>query len=939
MTHSATPRTASVRPSWPERGTPALGRAERLRLRVWRLAGLGIALLAAAGLAVRPAPVYAQQPAAQAAGSPAPAAQGDGAVVRATLDNGLRLIVVRNTLAPVVSTSVNYLVGSNESPGGFPGMAHAQEHMMFRGSPGLSADQLAAIGNIMGGEFNANTREALTQYLYTVPAEDLNVALHIEALRMQGILDSQAAWSEERGAIEQEVAQDLSSPNYVLYSKLRRILFAGTPYAHDALGTRPSFDKTTAQMLKAFYDHWYAPNNAILIVAGDVEPDRVVAQVKQLFGGIKSKKLPPRPAIDLQPVKAQSIEVNTNRPTGTRMIAWRMPGLDSPDFPALEVLSDVLNSQRFALYDLVAQGKAVGAYFALDPMKKASMAYAAVSFAPGQDVDALDKNVRSILANVKKNGVPADLVAAAKLQERSEAEFQKTSIDGLASVWSEAVAVYGLHSPAEDLERIEKVTPADVQRVAAKYIDLSNAVSATMVPHGSGRPVAAGGSGFGGQETIHLGKSTATQLPEWAAAKLSQLQVPKLTTNPVESLLPNGLRLIVQPENVSDTVSVYGHIRNRPEVEEPKGKEGVDDILEQLFNYGTEHHDRLAFQQALDAIGAMENAGSDFGVQVLANDFDRGVELLAENELHPALPKQPFEILRAQLAQITAARNQSPSFLTQLSLKQSLLPKDDPSLRHATAETVKGLTLDDAVAYYRYAFRPDLATIVVIGNVTPDAARKTIEKYFGDWSAKGPKPETELPKAPPNMRHVVAVPDSTRVQDIVVLAEVMTLTRHDEDYYALELGNAVLGGGFYTARLSVELRKKQGLVYSVGSGIQAGRNRSVFLAQYASDPQNVDKAAQIVRQEFARMQNNPVPAEELHRVKAYLLRQIPLGESGEHQIARGFIQRVDDELPLDEPRIAAERFVALSPAQVEKAFAKWVRPDDFVQVSQGPPPK
>ncbi len=901
-----------------------------------RLAAFAAAAAAAAWLALLPAATEAQQAGANAQ---AAVAQGDGDVVRATLDNGLRLIVVRNTLAPVVSTLVNYLVGSNESPQGYPGMAHAEEHMMFRGSPGLSADQLAAIGNIMGGEFNANTREALTQYLYTVPAEDLDVALHIEALRMQGILDTQAAWGQERGAIEQEVAQDLSNPNYVLYARLRRILFAGTPYAHDALGTRPSFEKTTSAMLNEFYDRWYAPNNAILIVAGDVEPDKVVALAKELFGGIKSKELPTRPMIDLQPVKSQSFQVDTNRPTGTRMIAWRMPGLESPDFPALEVLSDVLNSQRFALYDLVVQGKAVGSYFALDPMRKASMAYTAVSFAPGQDVDALEKAVRAILENVKKNGVPADLVAAAKLQERSEAEFQKTSIDGLASVWAEAVAVYGLDSPAEDLERIQKVTPADVQRVAAKYIDLSNAVSATMVPHGSGRPTAAGGPGFGGQETIQLGKSTATKLPEWAAAKLSQLQVPKLTTSPVVSMLPNGLRLIVQPENVSDTISVFGHIRNRPDVEEPKGKEGVDEILEELFNYGTEHRDRLAFQQALDAIGAMENAGSDFGVQVLASDFDRGVELLAENELHPALPKQPFEILRAQLAQITAARNQSPSFLTQLSLKQGLLPKDDPSLRHPTAETVKGLTLDDAVAYYHYAFRPDLTTIVVIGNVTPEQAKTTVAKYFGDWSAKGPKPETELPKAPPNMQHIVAVPDSTRVQDIVVLGEVMTLTRHDEDYYPLELGNAVLGGGFYTARLSVELRKKSGLVYSVGSGLQAGRNRSVFLAQYASDPQNVEKAAQIVRQEFARMQKTPVPEEELRRVKAYLLRQIPLEESSEGQIARGFIQRVNQDLPLDEPRVAAERYVALSPDQVQKAFAKWVRPDDFVRVSQGPAPK
>src|ERR1700733_5603550 len=142
-------------------------------------------------------------------------ARADSApVLRASLPNGLRVIIVRNSLAPVVSTSVNYLVGSDEAPAGFPGTAHAQEHMMFRGSPGLSADQLADIGSVVGGNFNANTRESLTQYLFTVPAEDLDVALHIEATRMQDVLDSQADWDLERGAIEQEVAQDLSNPEY-----------------------------------------------------------------------------------------------------------------------------------------------------------------------------------------------------------------------------------------------------------------------------------------------------------------------------------------------------------------------------------------------------------------------------------------------------------------------------------------------------------------------------------------------------------------------------------------------------------------------------------------------------------------------------------------------------------------------------------------------------
>src|SRR5579862_2451920 len=306
-------------------------------------------------------------------------------VTRAVLPNGLRVVIVRNPLAPVVSTVINYQVGSDEAPAGFPGMAHAQEHMMFRGSPGLTADQLASIGAVMGGDFNADTRESITQYLFTVPADDLSVALHIEALRMKSVDDSAQGWDQERGAIEQEVAQDLSDPAYVLYSKLRGVAFAGTPYAHDALGTRPSFDKTSAQMLQKFYSTWYAPNNALMVIVGDVDPQKTLAQVRELFGDIPTKKLPPRPTVTLQPMKATSFTVDTDQPNSALMLALRVPGARSADFPALEVLSDVLSSRRFDLFGLVPQGKALDAGFSLDPLPEAGLAYAALEFTAGSD--------------------------------------------------------------------------------------------------------------------------------------------------------------------------------------------------------------------------------------------------------------------------------------------------------------------------------------------------------------------------------------------------------------------------------------------------------------------------------------------------------------------------------------------------------------------------
>ena len=867
-----------------------------------------------------------------------PPVEMEGNVLRATLHNGLRVVIVRNTLAPVVATSVNYLVGSDEAPPGFPGTAHAEEHMMFRGSPGLTADQLADIGSLVGGDFNANTREDLTQYLFTVPAEDLDVALHIEALRMRAVLDTPAEWKQERGAIEQEVAQDLSEPSYVLFSRLRARMFAGTPYEHDALGTRPSFERTTAQMLKSFHNTWYAPNNAILVITGDVEPAATLTLVQQLFNEIPAKKLPPKPAVRLRPVEPTTILVDTDRPSGTLMIATRTPGPRDADFAALEVLSDVLSNRRFALYELVPQGRALSAEFGLEPLPESGLAYAALTFTSGEDPKTLERDVRAILARVVREGVPPELVAAAKMQERSAAQFQRNSIPELAAVWSDALALFGLSSPDEDLARIEKVTVDDVNRVARKYLDLGHAVTGVMMPRGSGPPVVARGGGFGGREAISLGEAHPTALPEWASKALQRLQVPESTLHPVVSTLPNGLSVIVQTADVSDTVSVFGHIRNRPETQEKPGEEGVAQVLDRLLTYGSEHLDRVAFQQALDDIGARQSAGTDFAVQVLTEHFDRGVELLADNELHPALPDKALEIIRGQVALGVAARNASPGFLAQRSLRAALYPADDPSLRMSTPETVRALTPAGVREYYTRVFRPDLTTIVVIGNVEPQRARAVIEHYFGGWSASGPKPQIDLPPVPANAPGTVAVPDASRVQDRVVLAQNLALTRSDPDYYPLALGNAVLGGSFYSTRLSIDLRKHAGLVYSVESVLQAGRTRSAYLVQYASDPQNVARAANMVAREITNMQTTPAGSDELTRVKAYLLRQIPLSEAGLDEIARAMLARTDLGLPLAEPQRAAERYIALDAAAVQEAFRKWLRPQDLVRVSTGPTP-
>jgi len=853
---------------------------------------------------------------------------------RETLPNGLRVIVVPDPLAPVVTTEMNYLVGSNESPDGFPGTAHALEHMMFRGSSGLSADQLNAILAGLGGDANASTAQTVTRYYLTVPADALDIALRIEATRMRGVLSTEALWEKERGAIEQEVASDLSNPQYLFYTRLLERLFAGTPYAHDALGTRPSFQRTTGGMLRDFHREWYAPNNAVLVVAGDVDPARALEAVKREFGAIPSRPIPPRPKVALRPLSPDSIEMDTDLPYGLAAVAWRLPGFRSPDFAAGQVLADALASQRGNLYALVADGHALSFDFEESALPDGAMAVAVAGFPKGGDGAQLVRRMKEIVDAYLRSGIPPDLVEASKRHEVADAQFRKNSVSGLASSWSDAVATEGRQSPDDDIEAIRKVTPEAVDRVAREYLVNDNAVVAVLTPKPSGKPVAT--AGYGGGESFAPAPTQGVKVPAWAKKAQELPPIPSLGTSPVVSVLPNGLRLIVQSESVSPTITVVGRVKTNPGLQEPPGKEGVSAVLEGLFPYGTTTMDRLAFQAALDNIDANASAGTDFSLQVLSDRFDPGMRLLAENLLHPALPPEAFRIVQRETASTLAGELQSPAYLTRRALRKGLYPVGDPALRQAVPATVNALSRSDVRAYYASVFRPDLTTMVIIGKVSPEAARAVVEKYFGGWKATGPKPRTDPPPVPDNAPSVTVVPDDRRVQDEVRLAQVVGITRTDPDYYALQLGNHVLTGGFYATRLYRDLREETGLVYSVESALEAGKTRSVFIVYYACDPPKVDAAKALVRRDLRAMADTPATAAELRQAKTLLLRRIPLEASSFDRIAQGLLSRAVEGLPLDEPVRAARRYLSLTADDVRAAFARRIRPDGFVQVTTGP---
>ena len=865
-----------------------------------------------------------------------PVAAHGADLARATLANGLRVVVVRDTLAPVVTTEVNYLVGSDEVPKGFPGTAHALEHMMFRGNPGLSQDQLAAIAANLGGSFNAQTTASVTQYFFDTPVQDLDVALKVEALRMRGLDLAPEKWAKERGAIEQEVARDLSSPDFRIYTQLQALMFEGTPYAHTPLGTRESFDKTSAAMLRAFHAQWYVPNNAILVIAGDVDPAAAIAKVKTQFADIPGRRLPARPHFDFRPVRATTLAQGTDSPYGSVYLAYRMPGLRSKDHAVALVLGRVLASQRAALYGMGMDGTALYGGFSLDALPEAGIGMAVGLFARGADPKPVLTRMRAIFADAATRGVDPELVEAAKRKAIADLEFERNSVSGLANAWSHALAFQALESPAAMKRAIEVVTPAHVNALARASFDPDHAVTAILTPESSDKPVA--GKGFGGAESFSASPTQPVQLPDWAAKAFADLPLPRSTLAPVSSVLPNGLRLVVQPETISDTVQVVGSVRTNPDLQAAPGEDGIADVLDALFVYGSVDRDRLRLHRDLDAISARASAGSGFSLAVPAAHFEEGMKLLADNELHPALPAQAFAVVQHQQAGFAAGQLQSPDFLMQHGIAKALLPAGDPALRHATPEQVRGLTLDKVRRYYAQTFRPDMTTIVIVGKVDPGEARRVVERTFGNWRSSGPRPVVDYPPVPPSGAAHLHVPDASAVQDEVQMTQTIAVTRDDPQRYALNLGNQVLGGGFYASRLYRDLRDRTGLVYSVDTAFDFDKHRGTYTVSYGSDPAKVAAASAIVVKDLLQMQTEPVPADDLKRAKSILLRRIALSESSFGAIGGQLLTFASQGRPLDSMAIAARHYLALDGVEVQRAYAEHLRPDAFVTAVKGPAP-
>ena len=855
-------------------------------------------------------------------------------VTRATLPNGLRIVVLRDRLAPVVTTWLNVDAGSNDEA--FDGLAHAQEHMFYRGSRTLGGPEADQIAGFTGDEDNADTQSEITQYFHLVPAADLDLALHLDASRFAGILDAPRDWLEERGAIEQEVTRNNSDASYRLGVKILHHVMAGTHYANDGLGTLESFGKQIGSpQLRAFYGTWYHPNNALYVIAGDIDPQVAIASVRRSFGAMPAAKLPAHVVGKLTPLAPATFTDTSDQSTIEAEVAYRYPGFDDPAYAAAVVLGDVLNSQRGDLFGLVAAGRAQSVEADVSTWPKAGMLQLISRVAIGTKPRAAIADLNALVARYRAHGVPASLVEAAKRREIVRVQTAAANVETLAQTWSQTLAVEH-RTPADDVAAIARVTPAAVDAVVRAYLVPATATVAYAIPKSGGASdtVAVAASDTNAKKTT----TAAVHLPIWATNALHHLALPKRTIAPTTFVLSNGLHVVVQPEHASPYVAVNGTIAHDAGLEEPADKTGVQSVVEALLPYGTTHYSRVAYQGELDAISATAVHGFTFTLGVPSANFARGMTLLADAELYPAFDAASFAIVKNARSADLAGDATNPDHLALVATANGLYPEDDPARRFATADGVKALSLADIKAAYARAFRPDLATISIVGDVSVARAKAIAERTFGGWRAAGARPDVVPHPVADNGAREEVVAATGRVQDTVILTQALALGIHDPDIAQLQIANTMLSGDFSSVLIR-DMRVTTGYVYSVGSALASGLLRSTFVVRYGCAPENFAKAQAVLERDLRRVASARPDGERLLRAKSRLLSDVALQTQSYDGLAARLTTNVGNGFPADRDFALARAELAATPDSVRTAVARWIRPSGFVRVIEGPAPR
>jgi zinc protease len=861
------------------------------------------------------------------------------------LPNGLKVLLFPDQSKQTITVNITYLVGSRHENYGETGMAHLLEHLVFKGTP--KHPNIPQELTERGSRPNGTTSFDRTNYFETFQAteENLRWALDLEADRMVNSFIAKKDLDTEFSVVRNEFEMGENNPFAALLKRVTAAAFEWHNYGKTTIGERSDIENVPIDRLQAFYRMYYQPDNAVLMIAGKFEEAKTLGFVNQYFAPI------PKPSRTLpviytaEPTQDGERFVTVRRVGDVQgvLVAHHLPAGAHPDFPAVEILGTSLgDTPSGRLHKALVETKKaafIGNFEqpGFDP--NVSMLYAVVP--KDGNLDDARTTMLQVIEDAVKTPPSQEEVERARTKLLKQIELELAASDRIGLAMSEYMAQGDWRLYFLRRDYLKKVTPEDVQRVAAAYFKLSNRTVGVFIP--TEKPDRA---------EIPARPEIATMLKDYkgeAAVAMGEAFDPSpanIESRALRSATPGGMKLAFVAKKTRGE-KVFARLTLRLGNEQALMNRGVaGNLAGMMLTRGTAKLTREQIQDGFDKLkaevnvfGSAEQAGAM--IETTRENLPGTMRLLAEAVREASFPANEFE--QARQEQLTSIEFQSrePQAVAFVTFQRHLSPyaKGHPRYAGTFEEMIadyKAVTLEQAKKFYADFYGAANAELAIVGDFDEKEAAKLAEDLFKGWKSK-----TQFTRIAEVYKDVAPVNQSLETPDkanaMFVAGMNLNLRDDDPDYPALVLGNYMLGGGFLNSRLAVRLRQKEGLSYGVGSGLNASsldkNGRFTGNAIYA--PQNVEKLEAAFKEEIERALKDGFTAEEVKAAKSGWLQSRQVSRAQDNELAGRLASYLFLNRTLAWDAELEKKIEALTPEEIVAAMRKHLDANKLTIIKAG----
>jgi zinc protease len=862
------------------------------------------------------------------------------------LENGLRILLFPDPSKPQVTVNCTVLVGSRHEGYGEAGMAHLLEHMVFKGTPTFEKVPKALKDH--GADFNGSTWLDRTNYFETMPATDANLefGIHLEADRLVNSFVKKEDLESEMTVVRNEFERGENSPERILDQRMMAVAYEWHNYGKSTIGNRADIERVPIDNLKEFYKKYYQPDNAVLIVAGQFDPAKALAYAVQHFGSI------PRPERKLELTYTEEPAQDGERNVMLRRVG-KVPLLGMlyhvcsgahPDFVAIDALEHILTaSPSGRLYKALVETRMAarvsgGAYSLHDP----GVFNLTAEVAAGNDPADVLSRMTEIVESVGESGVTQEevdraIVAGMKNWETALADSQKTAIQ--LSEWA-AQGDWRLMFLYRD--RLEKVTPKDVQAVAQKYFQRNNRTVGQFLPTDKAERI-----------SVPETPSLASMIGDYkgrealAAGEAFDVSPSNIDARTKRSTLPGGMKLaLLSKKTRGETVHAKVTFRYGT-AESLKGLTTAAEVLPVLMMRGTKLLDRQQIQDLLDKnktriVPSGSVGEASFTIESRRENLPAMLDLLRQIVRDPTLPVAELEIIRNRNLVSLKQQLPEPQSRATRAVQRMINPYPKGDVRYAPSieeslEMWTNVDREEVVRLHREFLGGQYGEIAIVGDFDEATAQKGLTAIVNDWKRDQPYERISRTGEVKLTASVQKIETPDKDNAVFYAGSVFPMGDSDSDYAAFTIGNFVLGSSGLSSRLGDRVRQQEGLSYGIGSALRASSMdpRSVFYVMAITNPKNMSKVETAVKEEITRLLKDGVTGDELDDAKKGYLENQKVDRADDAQLVSVLASTLEAERTMSYYSKLESQIGDLTKENVDKVLNKWLSLDRLAIVEAG----